>query len=63
MSFNKYPKYLSCFAKKKYKTVLLASDSGRAQVYNSKFTIKLYIYECEYCKEFHLTQQVTDMPV
>jgi len=63
MNFNKYPEHLSCLSKKKYKTVSLASDAGKTQVYNSKFTIQLYIYECDYCNEFHLTQQKTDMPV
>jgi len=63
MNFNKYPEYLSCSGKRKYKTVLDASDAGRVQEYNNSYTVKLYIYECEYCKNFHLTQQKTEMPV
>ena len=63
MNFNKYPEYSSCSGKKSYKNVLLATDAGKAQEYNSNFTIKLYIYECDYCKCFHLTQQKTEMSV
>lgn len=63
MTFNKYPEHYSCKGKKQYKDVLLASDAGRAQMYNNKFNIQLYIYECDYCKQFHLTQQKTKMPV
>lgn len=63
MNFNKYPEHLSCSGKKRYKTLLIASDAGRAQEYNNKYTIKLYIYECTYCNEFHLTQIKTENPV
>jgi len=62
-TFHKYPEHLSCTGKKKYKSVLDASDAGRAQMYNNKYEIQLYMYECEYCKNYHLTQQKTEMPV
>ena len=54
---------MSCFGKKKYKDVIAASDAGKSQIYNSNFTIQLYIYECEYCNQYHLTQQKTDIKV
>lgn len=59
----RYPEHSSCFGKKRYDSAVLASDAGRMQMYNSGYTIKLYMYECEYCKKFHLTQQKTKMPV
>jgi len=61
--WNKYPESLSCFTKKKYKDVIAASDAGKSQIYNSNFTIQLYIYECDYCHQYHLTQQKTDIKV
>ena len=63
MNFNKYPEYLACLGKKRYKNEIDASDAGRMQMYNNKYTIELYMYECPYCKQFHLTQQKTEMPV
>jgi len=63
MNFNKYPEHSSCSGKKQYNDVLMATDAGRAQMYNNGFKIQLYIYECEYCKKYHLTQQKTEMPV
>lgn len=62
-SWFKYPESLSCLSKKKYKTIIEASDAGKMQMYNNNYTIQLYMYECDYCKQYHLTQQVTDLKV
>lgn len=59
----KYPEHTSCSGKKRYATTGLATDAGKTQEYNNRYTVKLYIYECEYCDGFHLTQTPTDMPV
>lgn len=61
--WSKYPESLSCFGKKKYKDAIAAIDAGKIQIYNSNFTIELYIYECDYCQQYHLTQQKTDIKV
>lgn len=60
---NKYPKWSSCSGKKKYDTINIANSAGLSQMYNSNFTIQLYIYECEHCKKYHLTSQLTEFKV
>ena len=60
MKVYKYPEYSSCRWKKKYKTIDQANDAGKLQLFNNKYAIELYIYECEYCMQYHLTQQKTE---
>lgn len=61
-TFNwfKYPEWSSCLGKKRYKSIIEASDSGKLQMYNNNNTIQLYIYKCDYCQKYHLTTQVTE---
>lgn len=60
MKIYTYPEYSSCRWKKKYLTIDQANDAGKLQMYNLDYTIQLYIYQCEYCNNFHLTQQETE---
>jgi hypothetical protein len=60
MNFQKYPEYSSCIGKKKYDSVIDASDAGKMQMFNNGFKMELYMYQCGYCEKYHLTQQITD---
>ena len=62
MTFTKYPIYSSCTPKKKYSDIIAASDAGKMQMYDRNYEVELYIYQCEHCQQYHLTQQVTDIP-
>ena len=48
MNFQKYPEYSSCTGKKKYDSVIDASDAGKMQMFNNEFKIELYIYQCNW---------------
>lgn len=63
MKVYKYPEHLSCRWKKKYLTIDQANDAGKSQMYANNFEIQLYIYQCEYCSNFHLTQQEAEYKV
>jgi hypothetical protein len=61
--FSKYSEGQSCTGKRKYNSIIEASDVGRNQIYLSDFKLKLFIYECVFCKKFHLTTNKTDLEV
>lgn len=61
-----YPKHLSCDAKKAYNDINMANDIGKMQMYNmsgDRIGPQLYIYHCEYCNKYHLTQQQAEFKV
>lgn len=61
--YSKYPEWLSCYGKKQYDNINEANDIGISSMYNSNYKIQLYIYECEYCNKYHLTNKETDIRV
>jgi hypothetical protein len=56
----KNPWWTSCSGKKKYKTFELANQAGIQSMFNDNYKNDLYIYECDYCKEYHLTSKETN---
>lgn len=62
----KYPEHLSCKWKKKYDNIDQANDAGKLQMFDNEDNIlirQLYIYQCDYCNKYHLTQQETEYKV
>lgn len=56
----KHPWWTSCTGKKRYETMNLANNAGKISMYNNGYKSQLYMYECSYCKKWHLTSQVTE---
>lgn len=59
-NFFKYPIWVSCSGKNKYKTLNDANLAGKNSMYKSNYSYQLYIYECQYCNQYHLTNQHTE---
>lgn len=62
MKIHKYPEHSSCKGKKSYNTLNHANDIGKIQIYENN-SEQLYIYQCNYCNKYHLTQQKTEYQV
>lgn len=58
-NFFKYPIWSSCSGKKKYDNFDLANNAGKGSMYNNNYEKQLYIYHCQYCNKYHLTNQET----
>lgn len=56
----KYPYWSSCLGKKEFKSLIEASDAGRSVMYNNSNKVQLYIYKCDYCEKYHLTNTETE---